>query len=44
MDRLHDYVHFAQRNPINSLIELNNSDNFGNGVMAAGFRREKGLK
>jgi hypothetical protein len=30
MDRLRDYVHFAQRNQTNSLIELNNSDSPGN--------------
>jgi hypothetical protein len=33
MDRLRDYVHFAQRNRTNSLIELNNSDRPGNTFM-----------
>jgi len=32
MDRLRDYVHFAQRNQTNSLIELNNSDRSGNSI------------
>jgi hypothetical protein len=30
MDRLRDYVHFAQGNQTNSLIELNNNDRSGN--------------
>lgn len=30
LDSLRDYVHFAQRNQANSLIELNNSDRSGN--------------
>jgi hypothetical protein len=44
MDRLREYVHFAQRNQANALIELNNTDRSGTPSRPAGFHFEEGLK
>jgi hypothetical protein len=44
MDRIGDYVHFAERNQTNSLIELNNGDASGRACSAAAVRCKQGLK
>lgn len=41
MDRLHEYVHFAQRNQTNALIELNNTDRSGTPSRPAGSIAKK---